>query len=124
MHGGKELLLYNVYGPNRDNQTFSGPGDQTSYYQLEGIISAGDLNTVHSPMEDRRLDNDRHPVSTPRVSDKVLPSILNITRLRDRWRDTHPEGRDYSGGILLPGPSILLTDRLHIFYQITYSGGY
>lgn len=105
MHEGEELSLCNIYGPNVDNRVFfQDVGVRLWNVHSEAIIVGGDLNTVHSPVEDRR-GNDRNLnlPSQSRPTDQVLPASLG---LRDVWRDTHPEGRGFT--FFLPCATLLV----------------
>lgn len=86
--GGEEIHLYNVYGPNGDNRTFfENLGIKLQNTRSGAIVLAGDLNTVLSIKEDRKYEAGRDPPETPRARDQVLPLFLDITGLRDGWRD-------------------------------------
>lgn len=93
--GGTEFTLCNVYGLNGDNATFFkdlGIKVKQSGYTILG----GDLNTVLFPLEDWSAGEGRQHLPSTRESDTVLLAFLQITGLRDVWRDSHPEGRDYT----------------------------
>lgn len=98
MHKGMELVFCNIYGPNGDNNFFSkNLGIKLRNIPSGALIVGGDLNTVHSPDEDRQGPRTTNRLlAQHRQSDKVLPALLQVTGLRDAWRDTHPEGRDFT----------------------------
>lgn len=98
MHEGTELVLCNIYGPNGENRVFyDNLGVKLRSIPSGSLIMGGDLNTVLSPGEDRQGHEIMgRPPTQSRPSDRVLPSFLRVTGLRDVWRETHPEGRDFT----------------------------
>lgn len=96
-HGGETLSLYNIYGPNDDNKSFF----QFVRSKLEGdsscsVVQGGDLNSVHAPSEDHKGPGVSDPRTHFRTRDEVIPPPLNLSGLGDSWRETHPEGRDFT----------------------------
>lgn len=96
LHEGRTTALCNIYGPNSDNSLFfQNLGVKIQSLVVDSIILGGNLNTVLSPLEDRRSTKRPGTVDSHRASDRVLPPFLTLTGLRDVWRDAHPETRDY-----------------------------
>ena len=75
----KDLLLVNVYGPNRDSPEF----DHVSEMGLSDIIMGGDWNLVLDPTMD--YCNYKH-VNNRLARDRAEDMILNLD-LTDIWRD-------------------------------------
>lgn len=94
---GRTTALCNIYGPNGDNATFyQNLGVKIRSLVVDAVILGGDLNSVMSPLEDRRSGTTPGSAPPLRTSDTVLPTFLALTGLRDTWRDLHPEGRDFT----------------------------
>lgn len=96
-HEGKEIAQCNIYDPNGENKGFfQNLGVKIQGLNATSLILGGDLNTAHSPLEDRKLGDDSKGTPSYRASDNVLQGFLQVTGLRDVWRDVHPEGRDFT----------------------------
>lgn len=95
--GGRVTALCNMYGPNGDNAPFfQNLGVQVHEMTADAVILGRDLNTVLSPREDRKSSKAPRHAPPDRRSDMVLPPFLEVTGLRDVWRDCNPEGRDFT----------------------------
>ena len=77
----KELLLVNVYGPNRDSPEFY--DEMEDHVSEMGLIMGGDWNLVLDPNMD--YCNYKH-VNNPLARDRVGDIIFNLD-LTDIWRE-------------------------------------
>ena len=88
----KDILLVNVYGPNRDTPAFYEElTEMVKEYQNHNIIIVGDWNLVLDP----RLDsfNYKH-INNP----KAKESVENMFKLglTDIWREANPDCKRYT----------------------------
>ena len=90
---GKDILLINVYEPNRDDPEF--------YEELEEhihevghthLILAGDWNLVLDPNLD--YQNYKH-INNPNAVEKVEEMIINLN-ITDIWRDLNVDARRFT----------------------------
>ena len=89
----KELLLVNVYGPNRDNPEFYEKLMNTiKDYNNHNIIAVGDWNLVLDPSLD--YENYKH-VNNPK-SKEVVENMMIQLDLTDIWRENNPECRRFT----------------------------
>ena len=89
----KDLLLVNVYGPNKDNPEFY--NDLTTRikkYENPNVIAVGDWNIILDPTLD--CDNYVH-VNNPRSRESLETMMLDLG-LADVWRDNNPEVKRFT----------------------------
>jgi exonuclease III len=90
---GYDILLINIYGPNRDSPEF--------YEKLQNIIElfcgdfviiSGDLNLVQDSYQD--YDNYKH-IGNPK-SRKIVLEMIEKYNLVDHWRAQHENQKRYT----------------------------
>lgn len=117
----KNLLLVNVYGPNKDNpQFFSDLKETISRYKNHNIIAVGDWNLVLDPNLD--YDNYKH-VNNPRATQAVEKMMSDLV-LTDVWREGNPECRRFTWRRQTPLQQsrldfFLLSDYLFWYFEET-----
>ena len=83
----KDVLLVNVYGPNRDEPEFYiNLNEQIKAKNIPNLICAGDWNLVLDPSKD--YYNYKH-VNNPRALEQV-ESLIDTFALIDIWREYNP----------------------------------
>ena len=109
----KDLLLVNVYGPNRDNPNFYEKLTNTiKDYKNHNIIAVGDWNLVLDP----RLDYDNYiHVNNPK-SREVVEDMITQLELMDIWRENNPECKRFTWRRTTP----LKQSRLDFFLLSEY----
>ena len=89
----KDLLLVNIYGPNRDNPNFYEKLTNTiKNYKNHNIIAVGDWNLVLDPSLD--YDNYKH-INNPK-SREVVEDMITQLELTDIWRENNPECKRFT----------------------------
>ena len=117
----KDLLLVNVYGPNRDSPQFYSDLLQTiKQYNNHNIIAVGDWNLVMDPVYD--YYNYKH-VNNPK-SRLVIDTMMTELELTDVWRENNPEYRQFTWRKQTPLQQsrldfFLLSDYLYWHYEDT-----
>ncbi len=89
----KELLLVNIYGPNKDNPAFYQSHSETvKRYKNHNVVVVGDWNLVL----DSQLDcyNHKH-INNPTAKEAVENMILEL-ELTDVWRENNPQCKRYT----------------------------
>lgn len=90
---GKDILLINIYGPNRDNPNFyENIQKHISDFNNCSTIIAGDWNLVLNPTLD--YFNYKHN-NNPKAQEKVI-QMSNDLELVDIWREINPEVERYT----------------------------
>ena len=89
----KDILLVNLYGPNRDNPEFYVRiSEKISQYGNNGIIVTGDWNLVLDP----DLDYDSYKnINNPKAKEAV-DNMISKFSLADVWRENNPELRRFT----------------------------
>ena len=84
----KDILLVNLYGPNRDNPEFYvNISEKIRQYDKNGIIFTGDWNLVLNP----HLDYDNYKnINNPKAKEAVDDMISEFS-LADVWRESNPQ---------------------------------
>lgn len=96
-HGGEDISLYNVYGLNDNNITFfRSLSSKVLCDTSRNIIVGADMNSAYSVDEDRKSGGSSKTPKPPRTRDKMISPLLALTGLRDSWRESYPEGREYT----------------------------
>ena len=101
----KELLLVNIYGPNKDNPTFYQSLSETvKRYKNLNVVIVGDWNLFL----DSQLDcyNYKH-INNPKAKEATENMILEL-ELTDVWRENNPQCKRYTWR----KPNPLKQDRL------------
>lgn len=89
---GKDLSLFNIYGPNQDDPNFYN-NVKNKLAQIENeCILAGDFNLVIDPNKD--YFNYLH-INNPEARDTVLQMMIEFD-LIDCWREMHIEQKQYT----------------------------
>ena len=89
----KELLLVNVYGPNRDNPEFYNKLMNTvKEYKNHNIIAVGDWNLVLDP----NLDYDNYKHTNNPKSKEAIDNMMIQLELTDIWRENNPECKRFT----------------------------
>jgi len=84
----KEIVLINVYGPNRDEPEFyDSLINKIKETQNLNVIMAGDFNLVLNPTID--YNNYKH-INNPKAQEKLIGLISELD-LCDVWREINPE---------------------------------
>ena len=109
----KELLLVNIYGPNRDNPSF--------YEKLRGLITehnqkniivVGDFNLVL----DQNIDCHNYKHENNPKAKEAVENMIQELNLTDIWRENNPESRRYTWR----KPTPLKQSRLDFFLLSDY----
>ena len=109
----KDLLLVNIYGPNRDDPDFYRTLKETiKTYQTNNVIAVGDWNIAIDPSID--CCNYAH-INNPRAREAVENLTEELT-LADVWRENNPESRRYTWR----KPTPLKQSRLDYFLLSEY----
>ena len=88
-----DILLVNVYGPNRDTPAFYEElTEMVKEYQNHNIIIVGDWNLVLDPQLDSY--NYKH-INNPKAKESVENMMLELG-LTDIWREANPECKRYT----------------------------
>ena len=88
-----EILLVNVYGPNRDTPAFYEElTEMVKEYQNHNIIIVGDWNLVLDP----QLDSYKYKhINNPKAKESVENMMLELG-LTDIWREANPDCKRYT----------------------------
>ena len=90
---GKDILLVNIYGPNKDSPNFYVKiNEKISQYEKHGLIVVGDWNLVMDPYLD--YSNYKH-VNNPKATEAV-ENMIATHSLTDIWRENNPEIRRFT----------------------------
>lgn len=90
---GKDILLVNIYGPNKDNPNFyDNINVKIRQYEKHGLAIVGDWNLVINPYLD--YDNYKH-VNNPKAAEAVA-KIISDHNLSDIWRENNLEIRRFT----------------------------
>ena len=90
---GKDLLLVNIYGPNKDNPIFYDTiNEKIKEYEKHGLVIVGDWNLVLDPHYD--YNNYKH-INNPKATEAV-ERIISDHSLTDVWRENNPEIRRFT----------------------------
>ena len=90
---GREIMLVNVYGPNRDNPNFyNNLSDVIRKFNTADIIIGGDYNLVLDPSRD--YDNYKH-VNNPNAQ-QAVENMINELNMCDIWRELNPDCRRFT----------------------------
>ena len=94
----KTFTLVNIYAPNSTTERktfFNKIHKWLRQFSLneQNVIIGGDFNYTHDPILDRQ--NNKYDKNLDQ-SKHSFESLLTSFKLRDNWRDTHPQKRQYT----------------------------
>ena len=88
----KELVLFNIYAPNKDSpEFFEIISREYASIETDNVILAGDFNLALEKID--RSDDRMH---ANHLSQKIIKSWYNDFAIRDVWRTHHPDKREYT----------------------------
>ena len=89
----RNILLVNMYGPNRDSPEFYVELQQRiTQSGMTDVIIAGDWNLVMNPA----LDYDNYKHINNKKAQRTVIQMIDDLELTDVWRDPNPEYRRYT----------------------------
>jgi exonuclease III len=89
----KDILLVNIYGPNKDDANFyEDLKERIIHYDHQGLIIVGDWNLVFDPVDD--YDNYIN-VNNPKARENV-EHMINDLNLTDIWRENNPQVKRFT----------------------------
>ena len=89
---GQNLILVNVYGPNKDEPQFYNNIFPTLASLRGDIIIGGDFNCALNP----DFDRNGNQVSSHNQSRKIILNFMEELGLCDVWRERNPDKREFS----------------------------
>ena len=109
----KDLLLVNVYGPNKDDPNFYNElKEKIKNYQINDIIAVGDWNIAMDP----DLDCQNYvKINNPKAREALEDMSVDLG-LADVWRENNPDLRRYTWR----KPTPLKQSRLDFFLLSDY----